>query len=259
MDPREDPRTIGQVDSKEEFTQIITALLSNFEACGNKKLTQKEVLAAITSLSTLQTIHMKALQDKIEILNRNAELYQKIILLQDDKAQAQTEMNNKNSELLQKVVNLQEEKAQTSRQVPFSTDQPDVTHKAAMKEVIEEYRDADERQRSLVIRGIPEEKGINREQRERAEGAKIKKLFDDALDVKDAKITLIRRMGPYREDNERPRPMQVTLSNIWTRRTICAKAHLLRDMEEWNLIYVNSMQTKEERLKSFEKKAGKKS
>ena len=84
-----------------------------------RKVNAKRSILCYNQLLDTAAKHMKTLQDKIEIISKNAKLYLNIILLQEEKAQIQMEAN-KNPEPFQKVVNLQKQRARNTHRALFS-------------------------------------------------------------------------------------------------------------------------------------------
>ena len=106
-------------------------------------------------------------------------------------------------------------------------------------EIYTELREQEFRKRNIMALGIPEVNSKNRDQIFAKERNTVKKLLADLeITNKDTKVRLLRIGKKGSSDNNRPRPLRITLKNNMIQNSILTNANKLKEKRDWKGISI---------------------
>ncbi|XP_014676496.1 PREDICTED: uncharacterized protein LOC106816407 [Priapulus caudatus] len=111
--------------------------------------------------------------------------------------------------------------------------------------IIDEYNDRERRKNNLIVTGIEESKSLDPNMRKEDDNKVIKKIME-TLKVNDVVITKTIRLGAKKDPGDKPRLLLVALDDNKKKRVILSHAKELRELEEWNTVYISPDLTRKE-------------
>ena len=111
--------------------------------------------------------------------------------------------------------------------------------------IIDEYNDRERRKNNLIFTGIKESVNKDPEIRKQEDRDVIGNIFK-SIEAKDVVINKIIRLGAKKEINEKPRLLLVSFEDIRKKRFILTQAKKLRDLKEWDSIFISPDLTRKE-------------
>ncbi|KAK4327621.1 hypothetical protein Pmani_001925 [Petrolisthes manimaculis] len=119
-----------------------------------------------------------------------------------------------------------------------------------VKENIEEMQNRESRKKNLIVFNVQESKKKEGEERQSEDKEVCEHIFQEVLGVRDAMIENVHRMGRF--DNNKDRPMIVTMNEVGVKWAIVKKCRDLQEVENPDIkkVIIGVDQTRKEREES---------
>ena len=91
--------------------------------------------------------------------------------------------------------------------------------------------DSIDKRNEIRIQGIPEPKNLSNAKRLEHDEEHLKNILETLGEWDKNNINLVKRLGPFNEQSDRPRSLIVKFSNEWTARKCLTKGYKLRNYD----------------------------